>query len=121
VAARPAGERIVFLAGLVYALAASTNLPLLVLALGWRRFSTAGAVLGIAPGTVAALALIVLSPAVWPGDNPPVGLNNPAIVSMPLGFLGCWLGSVLWPEPAAERRFSRLNVRADTGPRSGRS
>ena len=61
------------------------------------------------------LGLIILSPAVWPGDNPPVGLNNPAIISMPLGFLACWLGSVLRPDPVAERRFAHLNVRADTG------
>jgi cation/acetate symporter len=87
----------------------------LVLGLGWRRFSTFGAVLGIALGTISSLVLIVLSPAVWPGDRPPVGLNNPAIISMPLGFLMCWLGSVLRPDPVAERRFARLNARADTG------
>jgi cation/acetate symporter len=108
-------KNIVFLAGLVYALAASTNFPVLVLALGWRRFSTAGAVLGIAFGTISSLALIVMSPDVWPGAHPPIGLSNPAIVSMPLGFLGCWLGSVLWPDPVAERRFARLGVRASTG------
>jgi cation/acetate symporter len=108
-------KNIVFLAGLVYALAASTNFPVLVLGLGWRRFSTAGAVLGIALGTIASLGLIALSPAVWPGDDPPIGLNNPAIISMPLGFLGCIIGSVLRPDPVAERRFARLNVRADTG------
>jgi cation/acetate symporter len=34
---------------------------------------------------------------------------------MPLGFLGCRLGSVLRPDPVAERRFSRLGVRSATG------
>jgi cation/acetate symporter len=108
-------KNIVFLAGLVYALAASTNFPVLTLALGWRRFSTTGAVLGVALGTVSSLVLIVLSPGVWPGDNPPIGLTNPAIISVPLGFFGCWLGSVLRPDPTAERLFPRLSIRATTG------
>jgi len=52
---------------------------------------------------------------VWPGDDAPIGLTNPAIVSVPLGLLGCWLGSVLRPDAAAERLFPRLSVRAATG------
>lgn len=108
-------KNIVFLAGFVYAVAASTNFPVLVLALGWRRFSTTGAVLGVVFGVVSALVLTVLSPGVWPGDNPPVGLTNPALISVPLGFIGCWLGSVLRPDPAAERMFAQLAVRATTG------
>ena len=107
-------KNIVFLAGLVYALAASTNFPVLMLALGWRRFSTAGAVAGIATGSITSLALIAIGPDVW-GDGSPFGLSNPAIISVPLGFAACWLGSVLRPDPVSERRFTHLSVRATTG------
>lgn len=108
-------KNIVFLAGFVYALSASTNFPVLMLALGWRRFSTTGALVGVATGVVTALVLTVLSPDVWPGDTSPVGLTNPAIVSVPLAFIACWLGSVLWPNAGDARRYAQLSVRAATG------
>jgi len=108
-------KNIVFLAGLVYAMAASTNFPVLVCALYWRRFSTAGAVAGIVTGAVSAIVLIVLSPGVWPGPRPPVSLANPAIISVPLAFLACALGSLLRPEAAASASFAQFNVRSATG------
>ena len=42
-------------------------------------------------------------------------LKNPGIVSIPLGFLGAIVGTLLRREPAAETRFDELNVRANTG------
>jgi cation/acetate symporter len=108
-------KNIVFLAGLVYAISASTNFPVLVLTLSWRRFSTFGAILGVITGTVTSIVLIVMTPDVWPGDDPPISLSNPAIVSVPLGFLACWLGSVLRPDERAERLFPQVTVGAMTG------
>jgi cation/acetate symporter len=42
-------------------------------------------------------------------------LENPGIVSIPLGFLGAVVGTLLRREPAAERKFAELSVRANTG------
>ena len=42
-------------------------------------------------------------------------LANPGIISIPLGFVGCWLGTMLAREPAAEARFDELYVRSETG------
>jgi cation/acetate symporter len=42
-------------------------------------------------------------------------LENPGIVSIPLGFLGAFLGTLSRREPEAERRFAELSVRANTG------
>lgn len=43
-------------------------------------------------------------------------LANPGIVSIPLGFIGCWLGTVLSKEETrAERDFDELYVRSETG------
>ena len=43
-------------------------------------------------------------------------LANPGIVSIPLGFIACYLGTVLSKEEAkAERGFDELYVRSETG------
>jgi cation/acetate symporter len=106
-----------FLVGLAFSVAASANFPALLLSLYWRRFNTAGALTGVAVGLVTSLTLIILSPSVWPGpdsEGGPFPLSNPAIVSIPAGFLGCWLGTVL-SRAREERRYEELWVRSETG------
>jgi cation/acetate symporter len=117
------GLNVSFMVGLAFAIAASANFPALLLALTWPRFNTAGAVTGVLFGVVSALGLIIISPIVWggaPGD-PDTGafvwydLNNPGIISIPLGFLLGYLGSITSKEPAAAERHTELEVRALTG------
>jgi cation/acetate symporter len=115
------GLNVSFMVGLAFAVAASAIFPALLLALTWRRFNTSGAVTGVLVGTFASIALVIISPTVWPGPDSEGGLlswydlANPGIVSVPLGFLGCWLGTVLVREEAAERNFDELYVRSETG------
>jgi cation/acetate symporter len=109
-----------FMVGLAFAVAASANFPALLLCLIWRRFNTAGAVTGVIFGVVSSIVLIIVSPKVWPGpdsEGSPIGwtLANPGIVSIPLGFIGCWLGTMLTTESKAERTFAELHVRSETG------
>jgi cation/acetate symporter len=117
------GLNVSFMVGLAFAIAASANFPALLLALTWPRFNTAGAVCGVLAGVGSALILIIISPIVWggpPGD-PDTGaftwydLNNPGIISIPLGFLGCILGTLATSERGAERTFHELYVRSETG------
>ena len=113
-----AGLNVSFMVGLAFAVAASANFPALLLALTWPRFNTTGAITGVVVGVVSSIALIVMSPTVWPGpdgEGSPFGLTNPGIISIPLGFLGCWAGTMLSREARAERSFHELNVRAETG------
>lgn len=112
------GFNITFLVALVFAIAASANLPALVLSLAWRRFNTAGAVTGIVFGLVSSVVLIGLSPPIWPGPDSagsPFPLSNPAVVSVPIGFIGCWIGTLLGRSTAEERSFAELEVRSQTG------
>jgi cation/acetate symporter len=116
------GLNVSFMVGLTFAVAASANFPALILALGWRRFNTTGAVTGILLGTLSSILLVIISPTVWPGNDSEGGafsfydLANPGIISIPLGFIGCWLGTVLSKEETrAERGFDELYVRAETG------
>jgi hypothetical protein len=45
-----------------------------------------------------------------------VELSRPASLSVPLGFLACYLGTILsGPERKAERGFEELHVRSETG------
>jgi cation/acetate symporter len=115
------GQNVSFLVGLAFAVAASAIFPALLLALTWRRFNTAGAVTGVLAGVISSIALVIISPTVWPGPDSEGGmlsfydLANPGIISVPLGFIGCWLGTVLSRETRAERTFDELYVRSETG------
>jgi cation/acetate symporter len=115
------GLNVSFMVGLAFAVAASAIFPALLLALIWRRFNTSGAVTGVLFGVLSSIALVIISPTVWPGPDSEGGalgfydLANPGIVSIPLGFIGCWLGTVLVHERRAERTFDELYVRAETG------
>jgi len=57
---------------------------------------------------------ILLSPSIMKGDAV-FPLENPGIVSIPLGFLGAVIGALTGREPEAEEKFTELNVRANTG------
>jgi cation/acetate symporter len=116
------GFNISALVGLAFCIASSANFPALLLALWWKRFNTTGAVVGVLTGVISSLVLIGLSPPVWPGADTvtgsplgSLGLENPAIFTIPLGFLGCWLGTVLGRERGNEREWHELYVRAETG------
>jgi len=112
------GLNVSFMVGLAFAVAASANFPALLLALTWRRFNTTGAVTGVLVGVVSSIALVIMSPGVWPGpdsEGSPFPLANPGIVSIPLGFLGCWLGTMLSREHRPHRTFQELSVRSETG------
>ncbi|MFJ4989863.1 cation acetate symporter [Streptomyces sp. NPDC088732] len=117
------GQNVAFLVGLAFAVAASANLPVLLFTLFWRRFTTRGAVWSVYGGLVPAVALVVLSPVVsgsadslFPGvDFAFFPLQNPGLVSIPLGFLAGWAGTMLSREPADADAYAEVEVRALTG------
>jgi cation/acetate symporter len=56
------GQNVAHLVGLAFAVAASSNLPCVLLTLYWKRCNTGGIVLGMTVGTIAAVALVLVSP-----------------------------------------------------------
>ncbi|MEW2403582.1 cation acetate symporter [Streptomyces sp. NPDC046862] len=114
---------VAFLVGLAFAVAASANLPVLLYSLFWRGFTTRGAVWAVYGGLVPAVALVLLSPVVsgspeslFPGvDFQYFPLENPGLVSIPLGFLAGWLGTVMSAEEPDEARHAETEVRSLTG------
>jgi cation/acetate symporter len=115
------GLNVSFMVGLAFAVAASANFPALLLSLTWRRFNTTGAVVGVLVGVISSVGLVIISPTVWPGPDSEGGalswydLTQPGLISVPLAFLGCWLGTMLSREPEAEEKFDELYVRSETG------
>ncbi|SCE71293.1 cation/acetate symporter [Micromonospora viridifaciens] len=113
---------VAFLVALAFAVAASGNLPAILYSLFWKRFNTSGAVWAIYGGLVAAVALVFFSPVV---SGAPTAmfpehdwhwfpLSNPGIISIPIGFLCGWIGTLLSKEQDAEK-YAELEVRALTG------
>jgi len=106
---------VAFLVALAFAVAASANLPVILLSLFWKRFNTKGAVGGLASGLAASIILILAGPSVKLLSPPLFPLENPGILSIPLGFAGAIVGTLMGREPRAEARFDELLVRSNTG------
>jgi len=163
------GQNVAQLVGLGYAVAASANLPALLLTLYWKRCTTQGVLAGIIGGTVAAVALVLVSPNMsYPAlqrhaalqhaaaielqissgrdagtlaalraeqttarataqaidadatsliglHAPLIGLRNPGIISIPIGFVLVILVSLFTRDKRAERNWAELVVRRETG------
>ncbi len=97
------GINVTFLVGLAFAVAASANLPAIVMLLFWKRTTAKGIVASIFVGIVSSLTLIALSPDMFAlyGLDPldaPFPLTNPGIVSIPLSFLTLIVVSLLTPK-----------------------
>ncbi|MFE7778787.1 cation acetate symporter [Streptomyces sp. NPDC057445] len=114
---------VAFLVGLAFAVAASANLPVLLYSLFWRNFTTRGAVWSVYGGLIPAVLLVLVSPvvsgspeALFPGvDFHVFPLQNPGVVSIPLGFLAGWIGTVTSSEVPDEAKHAETEVRALTG------
>lgn len=114
---------VAFLVALAFAVAASANLPVIVFSIYWKRFNTGGAVWGLVTGLVGSIVLIFIGPSIMGVDGkhfinaaPIFPLENPGILSVPIGFAGAILGTLLsGREDAAEAKFTELQVRANTG------
>lgn len=107
-------QNVAFLVALAFAVAASANLPTIILSLFWKRFNTTGAVVGMLTGLLSSIILVMISPNVME-TNAIFPLKNPALLSVPLGFIGCILGTIFSKEPTSEEQYARFYVKANTG------
>jgi cation/acetate symporter len=55
-------QNVAHLVALAFAVAASGNLPVVVLSLFWRKFNTGGVICGLLVGTIASIGLVMVSP-----------------------------------------------------------
>ena len=83
-------QNVAYMVGLAFAVAASANFPVLLLAIYWGGLTTAGAVAGGLSGLGSAVLLTVIGPGIWVktlGHVAPIfPYDPPAIVTVPLAF-----------------------------------
>ena len=125
------GQNIAFLVALAFAVAASANLPSILYSLYWKRFNTRGVLWSIYGGLISSVGLVIFSPIVSGKGVDATGKNlsllptsvdiswfpleNPGIVSIPLGFFLGWLGSVTSTRKEDPRKAAEMEVRSMTG------
>jgi cation/acetate symporter len=100
-----------FLVGWAFNIAASANLPALVMLLFWPRTTKEGIIAAVTVGMLASLGWILLSADTFekvyglPRDASWMPFSQPGLVTIPLGFLVLVVVSLLTPRPAgAEAR-----------------
>ncbi|MEU4024585.1 cation acetate symporter [Streptomyces anulatus] len=111
------------LVALAFAVAASANLPTILYSLFWKRFTTQGALWSIYGGLASSVLLVLFSPVVSSKPSsmfPDVDfawfpLENPGLISIPLGFLLGWVGSLLSKEKPDTDKYAELEVKSLTG------
>lgn len=86
------GMNVSFLVGWAFAVAASANLPAILMLLFWKKTTAKGIAWSIVTGIIAALAIILTSPTMWgryglDPDDAIHKLDNPAVISVTLSFI----------------------------------
>ena len=159
-------QNIAHLVVLAFAVVASSNFPVLLFSLFWKRFNAGGIVAGLSFGAIFAIGVVLVSPTMtYPKkiaadakkivdvmekkqlegtvlsekdmksfikaradyssnkdgtsmvglDSPLFPLKNPAILSVPVGFLAAILGTFLFGSRREEEKFDELFIRQNTG------
>jgi cation/acetate symporter len=101
------GMNVSFLVGLAFAVAASANLPAILMLLFWKKTTAKGIAASILVGMVSALSIIMLSPSMFERyglgrDAAIIPLDNPGIISIPLSFLTLVIVSLITQKPREE-------------------
>lgn len=114
---------VAFLVSLAFCIAASANVPTILFTIYWKRFNTTGAVASMLTGLFTALILVTISPSVinpvegaaFFVGNPIFPFENPAIISVPAGFLAAIIGTLVSSKSNDEISYEEVKFKAETG------
>ncbi len=86
------GMNVSYLVGWAFSVAASANLPAIVMTLFWKGTTKRGVAASIVVGIISSVGLILLSPDMYEKYGlartaAPIGIDNPGIISIPLSFI----------------------------------
>jgi cation/acetate symporter len=86
------GVNVTFLVGLAFAVAASANLPSIIMLLFWKGTTPKGIVASIVVGIALSVGIILFSPDLYelyglPRGDAPIPFANPGIFSIPASFV----------------------------------
>jgi len=115
-------QNIAFVVGLAFAIAASSNFPVLFLSMFWSKLTTRGAVVGGILGLTTAIILVILGPIVWVdifGNAEAIfPYKYPALFSVTVAFVGIWFFSITDNSERAKQdrdAFEAQDIRSQTG------
>lgn len=115
-------QNVAYMVGLAFAIAASVNFPVLLLAMYWRGLTTRGATLGGYSGLAAAVLCMLLGPTVWVevlgNERAIFPYKHPALFSMLISIAVTWLVSRTDRSARARAEaglFDAQYVRSQTG------
>ena len=98
------GMNVGYLVGWAFSIAASANLPSLVMLLFWKRTTQQGIIAAVVVGMVSSLGWILLSADTYtkvyglPAEDAIVPFSQPGIITIPLGFITLVVVSLLTPK-----------------------
>jgi cation/acetate symporter len=101
------GMNVSFLVGWAFAVAASANLPAILMILFWKKTTGQGVAASIVVGLTSALGIILVSPDMWvrygllPQDAP-ITFNSPGAISIPASFLALVIVSLITQKKGVE-------------------
>jgi cation/acetate symporter len=99
------GMNVSYLVGWAFAIAASANLPALLMLLFWKRTTKQGIIAGVLVGTITSVLWIAVCPEMfknlygWDPKGAWVPFSQPGLVTIPLSFLVITLVSWVSREP----------------------
>ncbi len=115
-------QNVAFMVGLAFAIAATTNFPILLLSIYWKNLTTKGAVIGGSAGLILVILLVILGPVVWVdifnNDKAIFYYKYPALFSMTVTFFGIWFFSITDKSKgsiAEKKLFKGQYFRSQTG------
>jgi cation/acetate symporter len=100
------GMNVSFLVGWAFAVAASANLPAILMLLFWKKTTGRGIAASIVVGLISSLGLILISPDMWvrygllPQDAP-ISFNSPALISIPASIIALVVVSLMTQKDVA--------------------
>jgi cation/acetate symporter len=105
------GMNVSFLVGLAFSIAASANLPAILMILFWKKTTSNGISASIITGIVLSVGIILLSPSMYEryGLNPadaPIPIDNPGIFSIPASFIALVVVSLLTQKNKAKEEIA---------------
>ena len=106
------GQNVAFMVGLAFAVAASTNFPILYLTITWKKLTTNGALYGGFIGLFSALILVILGPTVWVetfGFSKAIfPYKYPGLFSMSISFISIFVISLMDERNFNEKKYNDL-------------